>query len=422
MKFSSTMIKKARKAGRRRHNVGSVSFKKKTGLYYAVVNQRIDGRRDRVWSRGHKTASEAEATLRKMLDGDQPAKGTHLDVATVIERYIAHCVDDGRSPTTIQRYRGIAKHNLDAINTQSLDTLDDEHVEALHHDLRRRKLSPTTIFHVHTLLVAAVRWARRSRAYPFGIKAPRRAKPHIRAMTRADAAKLLQQIGASERGNAVLFSLATGMRRGEIAGLRQVSVDRQRGVVTVCESRYEIVGEKGQKATKSDRIREVALSSLANEILDWEAQRQVRWRAIAGELWTESGHVFTDECGRALSPYGMSAAFRLIAKKAGVSGYTLHGLRHTFATWLLSSGSDVTTVSSLLGHSNASTTLNVYSHVIFEKQHEAVRIVDQLLVDPARETATPNASTEREAAGPKHQSFRVASESARRTAATRKAS
>lgn len=410
------MASKARKASRRRHNVGSVSFKKKTGLYYAVVNQRTDGRRDRVWSRGHKTAVEAEATLRKMLDGSKPTRNADLDLATMIDRYIDHCVDEGRSPTTIQRYRGIAKHNLDSINTLSLDALDDDAVELLHRDLRRRKLSPTTIFHVHTLLVAAVRWIRRSRVYPFGIKAPRRAKPHIRAMTRVDAAKLLEQIGASERGNAVLFSLATGMRRGEIAGLRHASLDRQRGVLTVCESRYEIVGEKGQKATKTDRIREVALSSLANEILDWEALRQARWKKVAGELWIESGHVFTDECGQALSPYGMSAAFRLIAKKAGVAGYTLHGLRHTFATWLLSSGSDVTTVSSLLGHSSASTTLNVYSHVIFEKQHEAVRIVDRLLVDAAREPATKPALVDEKPAGPKHQSFRVASESARRMA------
>lgn len=69
--------------------------------------------------------------------------------------------------------------------------------------------------------------------------------------------------------------------------------------------------------------------------------------------------------------------------KVGLEGYTLHGLRHTFATWLLSSGVDVGTVSSLLGRSAASTTLNVYGHVIVEKQRDAVRIVDRLLADPA---------------------------------------
>jgi integrase len=413
---------KARKSSRRRHNVGSVSFKKKTGLYYAVVNKRNDGRRDRVWSRGHKTAEDAEATLRKMLDGKQPTQASKLNVATVIEKYIAHCVDEDRSPTTIQRYRGIAKHNLDTINHETIDALDDEKIEKLHTALRRRKLSPTTVFHVHTLLVAAVRWATRSQTYPFGVKSPRRAKPQVRAMTRADAAKLLAQIRTSERGNAVLFSLATGMRRGEIAGLRKPSVDRQRGILTVCESRYEIVGEKGQKRTKSDRIREVALSSLANEILDWEAGRQERWKDVAGDLWRESGHVFTDECGQALSPYGMSAAFRLIATKAGISGYTLHGLRHTFATWLLSSGTDVTTVSSLLGHSSASTTLNVYSHVIFEKQHDAVRVVDRLLVMPPATDAPPATPVAKPRNPAKHPSFRIASDAAQRAATTRKAS
>ena len=388
-----TIRPKARKASRRRHNVGSVSFKKKTGLYYAVINKRLATGRTRVWSQGHKTAQEAEETLRRMLDGNRSSiPNSSIDIATLVENYIDHCVDEERSPTTIQRYRGVAKHNLDPLTGMTLATLDDSRIEHLHICLRKRKLSPTTIFHVHTLLMAAIRWTMRSHATPFTVKAPRRARPQIRAMTLDDAAKLLQEIGASERGNAVLFSLATGMRRGEIAGLRHRSVDRQRGVLTVCESRYEIVGEKGQKSTKSERIREVALSSLAKDILDWESERQARWKTVAGPLWVDSQHVFTDERGEALSPYGMSAAFRLIAAKAGLSGYTLHGLRHTFATWLLSSGTDVTTVSSLLGHSSASTTLNVYSHVIFEKQHEAVRIVDRLLALPRNPDASSSAS------------------------------
>jgi hypothetical protein len=118
----------------------------------------------------------------------------------------------------------------------------------------------------------------------------------------------------------------------------------------------------------------------------------------------------------------MSAAFRLIAAKAGISGYTLHGLRHTFATWLLSSGTDVTTVSSLLGHSSASTTLNVYSHVIFEKQHEAVRVVDRLLVAPTTSESSPAMEQPAKSALAKHPSFRIASDAARRAAAARKAS
>lgn len=145
--------------------------------------------------------------------------------------------------------------------------------------------------------VTAVRWATRGRGAPFGVKAPRRAKPQVRALSLADVSELLENIGASERGNAVLFSLATGMRRGEIAGLRKQSIDMARGVVVVCESRYEVVNERGQKKTKSERVREVALSTLARETLDREVKRQGLWKEKAGDLWVAGGHVFTDERG-----------------------------------------------------------------------------------------------------------------------------
>jgi integrase len=373
-----TLIKGARKKSRRRHNVGSVSLKKKTGLYYAVINHRTAGKRDRRWSRGYKTAEEAEAALRKMLDEKRPSRSTKSNIGSIVDSYIARRADEGLSPTTLQRYRGIARLNLVTIRDERLEALDDERIEDLHEALRRSGLSPTSIFHVHSLLTAAIRWATRSRDTPFSVRAPSRSKSAVRALSFSDAAKLLQEIGASERGNAVLFSLGTGMRRGEIAGLRTPSLDLQRGVVVVCESRYQITGKHDQKKTKSERVREVALSDLARDVLQREEKRQAAWKERAGEMWIDSGHVFTDECGAALSPYGLSAAFRLIAEKAKITGYTLHGLRHTFATWLLSSGVDVGTVSALLGHSVPSTTLNIYGHVVLE-QRDAVRVIDRLL-------------------------------------------
>jgi integrase len=378
------VTKAARKKSRGRHNAGSVALKKKTGLYYAIINQKAAGKRDRRWSRGFETAQEAEAALRKMLDEKRPSRSAKSDVGSVVDSYIERRADEGLSPTTLQRYRGIAKRNLETIRHERLDALDDERIEEFHRALRRSGLSPTSMFHVHSFLTAAIRWATRSRDMPFTVKAPSRSKSAVRALTFADAAKLLKEIRASERGNAVLFSLATGMRRGEIAGLRKPSLDLQRGVVIVCESRYQITGKHDQKKTKTERVREVALSDLARDILRREAKRQAAWKGRAGEMWLDSGHVFTDECGAALSPYGLSEAFRLIATKAKVEGYTLHGLRHTFATWLLSSAVDVGTVSALLGHSVPSTTLNVYGHVVVEKQRDAVRVIDRLLPDSAR--------------------------------------
>jgi integrase len=71
-------------------------------------------------------------------------------------------------------------------------------------------------------------------------------------------------------------------------------------------------------------------------------------------------------------------AFRRASDKAGLIGITLHMLRHTAATWLLSSGADPKTTSAILGQ-DPSTTLRIYSHVVVERQRSAIELIDQTL-------------------------------------------
>ncbi|MDE2571521.1 MAG: site-specific integrase [bacterium] len=166
-------------------------------------------------------------------------------------------------------------------------------------------------------------------------------------------------------------------RRSGIISGRWQSVDLKRGILVVRGSRYEIVGERGQKETKSGRVREIALNALAVEALRAQRVRQAEERLLAGDAWEGSDFVFTTPEGHAVSPYGLSAGFRLVAEVAGLGDrYTLHSLRHTAATWVLAGGIDLHTVQSLLGHSAASTTLNVYGHVLAGGAVKAVETID----------------------------------------------
>jgi integrase len=91
-----------------------------------------------------------------------------------------------------------------------------------------------------------------------------------------------------------------------------------------------------------------------------------------GSAYADKGFVFTNEVGEPLDLDVPTKAFAGVARKAGLRGVRLHDLRHSAATWALAGGSDVRTVSALLGHSAPSTTLNVYGHVVAGLQSRAV--------------------------------------------------
>ena len=96
-------------------------------------------------------------------------------------------------------------------------------------------------------------------------------------------------------------------------------------------------------------------------------------KLIAEERYDDQGFVFAGEEGGLPSPGAMSHAVRRIAARAGLSTRGIHAIRHSVATWLIRSGTDVRTEQALLRHSVASTTLNTYGHEVAGAQAEAVK-------------------------------------------------
>lgn len=132
------------------------------------------------------------------------------------------------------------------------------------------------------------------------------------------------------------------------------------------------------KSTKTGEPREVPLSSLGIEALKVARLNRAKWKLQAGEHWVESDYVFVDEIGARLHPNVLTDAFRRVVKDLKLS-YRLHDMRHTAATFMLRSGLDLNTVQQVLGHSVASTTLNIYGHVLAGAKREAVDALDRML-------------------------------------------
>ena len=163
-----------------------------------------------------------------------------------------------------------------------------------------------------------------------------------------------------------------------------------RFVVTI--ARGIVLGPDGlvEKDTKTHQARRVTLDHATTEALARYRQAAAERAAFCGVELDSAGFVFTSDLGDTpWYPDSVSRRFRDLARDVGQSGVRLHDLRHYVATRLLTAGVDVRTVAGRLGHRNAATTLNVYSHFVPEADRQAADVLAGLLDNERPERADP---------------------------------
>ena len=187
----------------------------------------------------------------------------------------------------------------------------------------------------------------------------------------------------SKHGNAALFALTTGLRRGEICALKWRDIDPYGDKIYVRNSRYQLRGVTGEKVTKSGKPREVTLYKEAREVLIAEREKQILRIKHAGDSWENEprGHIFTDDRGRPLSPMALTSAFKRLACWAKLPTQSFHSLRHTAATQKIGAGVSLIKVQKELGHADISTTLKYYGHVLPQDEEKAQRAVSDAFAD-----------------------------------------
>lgn len=172
----------------------------------------------------------------------------------------------------------------------------------------------------------------------------------------------------------------TGMRRGELVGLRWDGVDLDGGLVTVNRQRVK-VGSDVQvgrpKTSRSRRAIDVDPETVA--VLRDHRRRQLEDRMAWGPGWTDTGLVFTRENGQPLHPDVVSQRFVRLVEDTGLPRITLHGLRHTHGTLMLAAGVALHVVSRRLGHASEAFTAQVYAHVLPQQQAQAAARFAQLV-------------------------------------------
>ena len=175
--------------------------------------------------------------------------------------------------------------------------------------------------------------------------------------------------------------IVTGCRRGEIMGLKWEKVDFENSRVKIDRA---LVSSKGkgvfEETTKTSDIRHLSLPSETMDLLRQHKREQLRLQLANGDRWIHTGYVFTQDNGDHMNPDSITGWLKDFSSRHGLPHINPHAFRHTVASVLLASGTDIVTVSKQLGHASITTTENFYAHIIEENKAKASEcIADALL-------------------------------------------
>ena len=181
--------------------------------------------------------------------------------------------------------------------------------------------------------------------------------------------EVMNKCGMGQFFNDIANALATGLRRGELLGLKWTDVDLDRGMLKIQRAISRQNGKVVEAPLKTkNAYRTLPLSADAISVLKMQKCK------VGNSEW-----VFPSPIGGPMSPDSVLHMLQRVLKRAGLPRIRFHDLRHTFATMALQNGVDIKTVSSMLGHYSAGFTLDTYAHVTTDAQLKAAQTMGNIL-------------------------------------------
>ena len=201
-----------------------------------------------------------------------------------------------------------------------------------------------------------------------GCKIPPKKAREMQVLTREELQRFLIQAKAEGYYELFLLDLATGLRRGELMALQWDDLNFKTGVLNVNKQVYDVRGELQLSTPKTkSSIRKIVLPPAVVEVLR-------EYRETVNSRWMFPSPV-KEDCP--ITPCVVRRRLQLILEHAGCKHIRFHDIRHTFATLALENGMDVKTLSAMLGHVSAATTLDIYTHITDDMQRAAAANIDR---------------------------------------------
>ena len=370
------------------------------------IRKRKDGRWEGRYTAGHdpetgkaiyknvlgRSQAEVKEKLKQAIEETQALDVTKAGKYTVGEWMEVWFQDYAKikvRPSSHQTYQGyIHNHirpNIGDIPLEKLTSLDLQkfykkllvqgRVDRVEAKGQPKGLSAKTVRNIHQILSSALKLAQEQRLIltnpAEGCALPRVEHQEMKTLTTVQLASFFREARESGVFELYYLELATGLRRGELLGLKWEDVDLERGDLRVRRQVSRINGEVVEAPLKTkNAYRTLPLAEDTVSVL-----REQR-KKVGNSPW-----VFPSPDGGPISPDSVLHMLHRVLKRAGLPKVRFHDLRHTFATLALQNGVDVKTVSGMLGHFSAGFTLDTYAHITSAAQRQAAQTMGSVLAE-----------------------------------------
>lgn len=277
--------------------------------------------------------------------------------------------------STLENYTRYVAQDIapSALGSMLVRDVRRRHVQAFVDDLVESGRGAVTVRRIVAVVQGAFKSAVRDELIDDtparNLELPRATKKEFEPWEPAQVGQFLDIAAKHRLGALFELDMFTGLRRGEIIGLRWENVDLASRELVVKNNRTN--SGDGDTKTAAGR-RRVALDDRAvGALVAWQIDQSAE-RDAQGDTYIDSGYVFTMPDGRPLKPQYVTRLFEKLRSKAGLPKMTFHGQRHQSASLMLASGADLTIVSKLLGHSDTAVTGDLYSHLLSSTAHQVV--------------------------------------------------
>jgi integrase len=356
-----------------------------------------NGRRKQIFKSGFARKSDAGTALRQKLNQKDEGELVRPDPTTLavfFQEWFKEHADRNCTPKTVERYHDLAAYVLPHIGTTKLQDLSALTLERVLNRLKdaggwnrkantARPLSAKTVRHIaglmHVAFDTAIRW-KLIKVNPIdGVQLPKVPKREAKSLDLGQLAGFIAAARAAGVFEFVMVAAATGCRRGELLAVTWTDIDFNTRLMKVSRSLEQTKAGLRVKPTKTEKPREIPLPAVAIEVLRTHRNAQSENRRLFGSDYRDDLNlVFSTPEGDYLKPDTLTAKVCLLAAKAGMKGISIHTLRHSYGSHLLSEGIPLPAVSKLLGHSTVYTTANIYSHALSKDEAAAAPAWDEI--------------------------------------------
>ena len=377
----------------------------KNGRYYAVLNYRnAGGHRKTKWislglpEKGNKRKAEAELA-RLRAEFEPPKEVGDLSSDMLFADYLLEWLEIAKGRLAVATYSSYAAMINKPIGPYfrqrnlTLRELEARHLQMFYSEMLR-KVKPNTVIHYHAIIHSALKYAVKTDMLVQNVadKVDRPKKNSFQPvfLSAEEMQKMFEALRGTKLELPVLVAAFYGFRRGEVLGLKWDAIDFERGTISVIRTVTTItVGGKQteieqQSAKTKSSLRTLPLIGSFREYFLQVKEAQELNKQVCGNCYNHEydGFVFVDELGERMRANYLTSAFPKFLEDHGLRRMRFHDLRHSCASLLLANGVPLKHIQEWLGHSDFTTTANIYAHLDYKSKSTSAQAMETGLALP----------------------------------------